>query len=272
MLLKLLSQNKCYVCRCGFLFHRKWSWPKWPVRAACRVLFGLYWCQSFSRGFGFTLSLKLKSSSRTFLLIVALVTNSHSDQSRALRLPPGPCGSPGSRCCCSGSPGFCWWRASTRATPSTWTSRSPGASRRSADRSSASSAFAARRARTRPRRRAPCPRRSCCSTTARASCWRSARAWRSPRASARAAKRTTTPKRCRGLTCCPPAATQVSPLVPDTGWVWQRFSKCGPRSLWVTDRGPNRTHLQLNRLLDLMFFHSNVFVFAWDFKCIIDMK
>lgn len=130
------------------------------------------------------------------------------------RLLTGPCGSPASSCCCcSGSPVCFWCRGSTLASLSTWTHRSPGASRRSADRSSASSASAARRTtkRTKPRRLARCPRRSYCCTTARGSCWRSARAWQNPRASARAARRTTTPKRCRGLTCCPPALPQVSP-------------------------------------------------------------
>lgn len=122
------------------------------------------------------------------------------------------CGYPASRCCCccSGSPVCCWWRGLTRASPSTWTSRSPGASRRSAAKSSASCASAARRTRTRTRRLARCPRRSCCFTTARGSCWRSARVWLSLRASARAARKTIMPRRCRGLTCCHPALTQVS--------------------------------------------------------------
>ena len=124
----------------------------------------------------------------------------------------GRCGSPAWRfcCCCSGPLACCWWRASTRVSPSTWTGRSPGASRRSAARSSASSASAARRTRTTTRRPVRCRRRSCCSTTARGSCWRSARVSPSPRASARAARRIITLKRCRGSTCCRPAHTPVS--------------------------------------------------------------
>lgn len=207
-------------------------WQKYPLRTGCMdFFFFLAWVERS----GFKCWITLRTSA-VLGFEASPVPSAPPWASASSRLLAGQCGSHASRCCCcSGSPACRRWTGSTRVSPSTWTRRSPGASRPSADRSSASSASAARRrTRTRSRSRAPWPRRSCCCTTARENCWRSARVWPSPRASARAARRTTTPKRCRGSTCCPPGPTQVSPRLG----CGRRLSTCGPGARRTRD-GPN---------------------------------